>query len=356
MKRLLLTLLLLQGCSSWKQKDFQKEVEKGQEIEAAVEVDEKLREKFEVQQVPEKPEEKAHEKTADKTGPVKIKTSKKSSSVKSNTPGIVKASESEALKEVKPKEPPADYPEEMKALNEKAKAIWDQYKPNHRIGEKVFLDIHYLGMTVGKIMFTNKGKRMINNKEVWHFYARFKSAPFYSNIYELDNTVDTYVTTDKFLSSRYSLVQRESKQDIDDLQLHDRDQFKTFWFYKQKKSDGAVKEKQKEGYIPFYSIDPFSVLFLFQGLPLKNNDAFDIPVINKGKVLLLKTLVEGREIIETVKGRKKAIRIHATTKYTGDHLKSGDLYFWISDDEHRNLLRVRAKIKIGSVTADIVDG
>ena len=55
-----------------------------------------------------------------------------------------------------------------------------------------------------------------------------------------------------------------------------------------------------------------------------------------------------RETIETEKGKKRAIRIHATTKYSGDHLKSGDLYFWFSDDESRTLLKARAKIKIGS--------
>lgn len=350
-----MALLLLQGCStSWKQKDFQKEVEKDKEVEPSVQVDEGLREKFEVKSV----EEKTPHTKAEGRPVVKVKTPKKIAPKKEKekvaAPEEVKGTE--APKEVKPKGPPADYPEEMKALNEKARAVWEQYRSNHYVDEKVFLDIHYLGMTVGKIMFTNKGKRMINNKEVWHFHARFKSAPFYSNIYELDDIIDTYVTTDKFLSIRYSLVQRESKQDVDDLQLHDRDQFKTFWFYKKKKSDGTLKEKQKEGYIPFFSIDPFSVLFLYQGLPLKNNDTFDIPVINKGKILVLKSVIEGREVIETKLGRKKAIRIHATTKYTGDHLKSGDLYLWISDDDRRILLRARAKIKIGSVTADIVDG
>ena len=98
---------------------------------------------------------------------------------------------------------PADYPPEMVTINEKAKKVWDVYQSNHHINEKIFLDIHYLGMTVGKIMVTNKGKNVIDNKEVWHFHARFKSAPFYSSIYELDDTVDTFVTTDKFLSLSY---------------------------------------------------------------------------------------------------------------------------------------------------------
>ena len=353
MKRLVLALLVVSaGCSTWKQKDFEKELDKPSE-EAQPKVvttkkEEKLLEKFEVQPVDETKISKK-EATTKKVAPKKIQNTK---AVKVSASKTAKT-ETQIVHAIK--NPPKDYPPELLAVNAKAKKVWDQYKPNHRVDEKVYLDIHYLGMTVGKIMAHNKGKKMINDKEVWHFHARFKSAPFYSNIYELDDTVDTYVTTDQFLSTRYSLIQRETKQDVDDLQLHDRDQYKTFWFYHQKKSDGTVRDRKKEELIPYFSIDPFSVLFFYQGLPLKDKDIYEIPLINKGKILILHSEVEGREKIKTSNGSKNSIRVHATTQYTGETLKSGDLYFWFSDDEKRTLLKAQAKIKIGSVTADIVE-
>lgn len=359
MKGFALALLIFSGCSSWKQKDFEKDLSKPTE-EAAPAVattakDEKLLEKFEVQTVEEAKAEIKKEEAI-----VQKKTAAQKTRPKGTVETQRKPDTKPEVKTMTPKAPvvkvlPKDYPEEMVTINTKAKKVWDIYKPNHFVNQKIFLDIHYLGMTVGKIMVVNQGKKVINNKEVWHFHARFKSAPFYSNIYELDDTVDTYVTTDQFLSSRYSLVQRETKQNVDDLQLHDRDQFKTFWFYHQKKSDGSVRDKKISEYIPFYSTDPFSVLFFYQGLPLKNGDVYEIPLINKGKILILKSQVEGRETIETEKGKKRAIRIHATTTYTGETLKSGDLYFWFTDDEQRTLIKARAKIKIGSVTADVVE-
>jgi hypothetical protein len=346
-KELLVLLLLLSSCSSWKQKDFEKELssrpEEAKPIDGAASPKvEKLLEKFEVQPVEEAKQ---------------VETKKPSPVIAKPKPVLKKATPVEKKAEVVPPAPkfPKNYPENYKTINENAKKIWDLYKPNHFVDQKVYLDIYYLGMTVGKIMVENKGKKILNDKEVWHFHARFKSAPFYSNIYELDDTVDTYVTTDKFLSTKYSLVQRESKQDIDDLQLHDRDLLKTFWFYKRKKEDGSIKEKKEEKFIPYFSVDPFSVLFFYQGLPLANGDVYEIPLINKGKILIFKSQVEGRETIKTSKGQRQAIRVHATTKYTGETLKSGDLYFWFSDDDKRTLLKAQAKIKIGSVTAEIVD-
>ncbi len=354
MKSFMVLCLLMTACSSWKQKDFEKSLEKpsAESIPDVPVKDKKLLEKFEVQDKKPSPVE------VKKEIPEPVKEVKKTSvpvaPKKSQAPVVVKKNEPAPVAAPEVKGPPKNYPPELLPLNEKGKAVWAQYKPNHSIGQKVFLDIHYLGMTVGKIMVLNQGKKMVNGKEVWHFHARFKSAPFYSNIYELDDIVDTYVLTENFMSVRYSLVQRESKQAIDDLQLHDRDALKTFWFYKQKKSDGKIKNKDVKKPIPYYSVDPFSVLFLYQGLPLRDGDVYEIPIINKGKILMLNSLVEGRESIETEFGMKKAIRLHATTKYTGETLKSGDLYFWFSDDSERKLLKASAKIKIGSVTADIV--
>lgn len=355
MKIWLVAILILSSCSS-KKKDraFQESLDKPGEVTPQVQVaaPEKLLEKFEVVKIEEAV---VAPKPATTQQPV-IKPAVTKKVLKPEPKKVLKP-DLPLTQDVPVSKLPADYPEELIKINSKAESVWKQYSPNHFANEKIFLDIHYLGMTVGKIMVTNRGKKMINGKEVWHFHSRFKSAPFYSNIYELDDTVDTYVTTDQFLSIRYSLIQRESKQDVDDLQLNDRDQMKTFWFYKQKKSDGELKNKEKNAYIPYFSIDPFSMLFFFQGLPMKNNDIYEIPIINKAKMLILRSEVEGREEINTEdKDNVKAIRVHATTQYTGETLKSGDMYLWFSDDSQRRLLKAQAKIKIGSVTADIVEG
>ena len=358
MKIWLMAILVLSGCSSAKKdRDFMESLDRPGEVTPEVEVKapEQLLEKFEVEKID----------STVTSAPVVAKQGKAKSEQKKKAPILVTKPQSKDIKETKLLKPktgvskklPVDYPEELLAINKKAEAVWKNYVPNHFVDEKVYLDIHYLGMTVGKIMVTNRGKKFIHGKEVWHFHARFKSAPFYSSIYELDDTVDTYITTDQFLSLRYSLIQRESKQDVDDLQLNDREQMKTFWFYKQKKSDGTLRNKEKNAFIPHFSIDPFSVLFFYQGLPMKNGDVYEIPIINKSKILILKSEVEGREKIDTeIKNNVNAIRVHATTKYTGETLKDGDLYFWFTDDEKRTLIKAQAKIKIGSVTADIVDG
>jgi hypothetical protein len=353
-KYLLILLVFFISSCSWRQRDFERDIKNSPDPVSNVEVtNRELIEKFEIKPTnPEPPptlKTETDSKKPQASAKVKVVEKVKTKIVKTPVKKVVTTTIKKEVQTL-----PEDYPNELADLNTRAQKVWEQFRPVENVGDKTYLDINYLGMTIGKISIENRGKEMINNKEVWHYHSRFKSAPFYSSIYELDDTVDAYVETNQFLSMKYSLMQRESKQDIDDLQLFDRDRMKLFWFYKRVKSDKSVKNKQGESFIPYFSIDPFSTLFLLQGLPLKNNDHYEIPIINKDKIMVLKVKVEGREKIDTNIGKKKAIRIHATTQYTGETLKSGDLTFWFADDDKRTLLEAKAKIKLGSVTAEIV--
>lgn len=346
---LLLPLAILTSCS-WRQRDFERELKDAPTTSPQVEVSNKeLLEKFETKPIESEPAKTPAPAQVVQKAPTRIVEKVETKVINAPVKKVVTTTIKQEVKTL-----PADYPNELLETNAKAKKVWDLYRPNHQEGEKVFLDIYYMGMTVGKIMVENKGKEVMNGREVWHFHSRFKSAPFYSSIYELDDTVDTYVDTNQFLSMKYTLIQRESKQNIDDLQLFDRDQMKLYWFYKRENAKKKIRNKEGENYIPYFSIDPFSVLYLFQGLPLGDNDVYEIPVVNKDKLMILKAKVEGRETLKTDIGRRKAIKLHATTQYTGQTLKSGDMTFWFSDDEKRTLLRAKAKIKLGSVTAEIV--
>jgi hypothetical protein len=250
---------------------------------------------------------------------------------------------------------PTDYPAELKLADKRAEESWKLFKPLFDTDEKMMLDVDYLGMTVGKVVLRYRGLKSINAKSVHHFQAFFKSAPFYSAIYELDDQLDTFVEKENFVGVRSNLVQRESKQDVDEVQLYDRETLRTTAYQKRVK-DGKTKKSNWSGFIPKWSIDPLSVLWLIRGLPLKTGDKYYLPIVNKGKTLVLEATVAAREVIKTKVGEKASIRVHAFTQYTGKTLKSGDMTFWLTDDKVHTLIRAKAKIKIGSVFAELAEG
>ena len=65
------------------------------------------------------------------------------------------------------------------------------------------------------------------------------------------------------------------------------------------------------------------------------------------------------ERVENVKGpwgTLEAARILVVMPFQGIFLNQGNLRVWITTDERRIPLRMKAKVIIGSITADLVDG
>jgi hypothetical protein len=249
---------------------------------------------------------------------------------------------------------PSEYPEEYKAYDAKAKIAWDKFNPIFYTGEQSIMAVTYLGVTAGHITIMSKELTSLNNKPAYHFYARFKSSDSYRYFYWLDDKLDSYVEKTTFLPMKYSLVQREKKQNVDDLQLFDFKKMMTYNWYKRVK-EGSNKDEKGEARIPKYAQDSFSALQFVRGLPLNKGEKYEFPVITRGKFWILKVEVMGEETISIMNKDVKAIKIKAETNFPGVLQKSGDINFWYGTDPERRLLKFQAKIKLGSLYGELVE-
>jgi hypothetical protein len=283
--------------------------------------------------------------------PMKTVTQKKTVTVKKSKKLKI---EKIASLEIEKDPYPADYPAELKALDEASKKIWLSYKPLVFQDEEIHFTVKYLGVTAGYVVLKTKGIVNIAGKQAFHYFAQLNSAAFYEMIYKVDDQIYTYLDRNTFLPIKYSLVQRESGQSIDDLQLFDAEQLKTFYWYKRIKKDKEKKEEDS-AYVPKYFQDSFSALFFVRGLPLKLGDEYEFPVATRSKIWVLKVKVSAIEKIE-IKGQEiEAIKIDAETRFPGILKKSGDINFWYSNDDQKRLLKFSAKIKIGSVAGELTE-
>jgi hypothetical protein len=248
----------------------------------------------------------------------------------------------------------AEYSEEFKGYDIKSKLVWDKFKPVFYEGEQSIMSISYLGVTAGHITITSQNVVTLKNKLAYHYFARFKSNDSYRYFYWLDDKLDTYVEKETFLPMKYSLTQREKKQNVDDLQLFDFDKLMTYHWYKRVK-EGSNKEEKIEKPIPRYAQDSFAALQLVRGLPLIKGDVYEFPIVTRGKIWLLKVEVLGEDLINVGNKEVKAIKIKAETNFPGVLKKSGDIIFWYGNDQEKRLLKFQAKIKIGSVFGELVE-
>lgn len=262
------------------------------------------------------------------------------------------------IKTPEPKEqaavPVDEYSEVFKGYDAKSKLAWDKFKPVFYQGEQSIMSLTYLGVTAGYITILSKEVVSMNNKSVFHFFTRFKSSDSYSYFYWLDDKIDSYVEKETFLPVKYSLIQREKKQNVDDLQLFDFNKMKTFFWYKRIK-EGSNKDEKGSGPIPKLTQDSFSALQFIRGLPLQKGDVYEFPVATRGKIWLLKVDVIAEEVINVDGKDVRAVKIKAETHFPGVLKKSGDIYFWYGTDPERRLLKFQAKIKIGSIYGELVE-
>ena len=249
---------------------------------------------------------------------------------------------------------PPEYPQDLKDYDAVSKSIWDRFKPIFYQGEQSIMAISYLGVTAGYITISSKDIVKINDKIAYHYYARFKSKDAYRYFYWLDDTIETFIEKSTFLPTKYSLIQREKKQNVDDLELFDFKKLRTYHWYKRVK-EGNNKEERIDNFIPRFSQDSFSALQFVRGLPLKKGDLYDFPVVTRGKPWLLKIEVMGEEIISVNGSDVNAFRLKAETHFPGVLQKSGDINFWYSADETRKLVKFQAKVKLGSIYGELVE-
>lgn len=250
---------------------------------------------------------------------------------------------------------PADYPVSYSELDKKSKPIWDQVRAPNRKGEKSVFRVKFLGITVGDAVIENMGLTTMAERSAFYYQLRLKSASFYSSIYYLDDLLESHVDRETLTPLRYSVRQRETKQDVDDLQLFSPKERKTyFWYRRLKKADGSEKKKQVEAFTPRYFLDHFSGFHLIRGLPLDKLKNVEFPLVSRAELSLMQLKFLQEETIEIMGKDIKAWKIAVEAKFHDGLKKKGDIVFWYEAGGAYRLLKFEGRIKIGTAKGELV--
>jgi hypothetical protein len=250
---------------------------------------------------------------------------------------------------------PEDYPKHFLEWGPIYAQTWEDFSPALQDGEEVTVNIKYLGLIVGEVKMTTGLEKKVGETPAVRFRGVLKSSDYYAYIYRLEDVVESFVDPKTFLPIKYTVTQRETRQSVDDLQLFDHNQHKTFHWYKRIKKDSNRNEK-KVDYIPEKVLDSFTPLFFIRYLPLKMNYKFQIPVVTRGETWMLTGTVVSEEWLTVMNGKfkTKAWKIAVDTNFPGVLKKRGEAIFWFSQEHNHLPLKFEAKVKIGTVSGEII--
>ena len=250
------------------------------------------------------------------------------------------------------KYPKENYPEQYIAIDKNSAQFWNSFSPIIIEGEQAIFSVTYGGISTGNITIETRKSTVLGGKAAYHFHSRMKTSSFYSYLYEVDDIADSYVQQSNFLPLKFSLIQRQSAQDIDDLQLFDQEKLEVYTFYKRVRSKKVKKRKEVKPIPRFYQ-DPISVLYFLRGMPMETGKSYRIPFMNKGVAEILEVEFGEIEELNTDIGLRKAYKVMVSSAHEGKTIKGGAMRFWFSADEDRVFLKFSAKIKIGSIVGRI---
>lgn len=212
-----------------------------------------------------------------------------------------------------------------------------------KAGEKLTFDVKYGFVTAGVATMAIPKIKRISGREAYHVTFEVNSVPSFDWIYKVRDRYETYIDTKGIFPWRFEQHIREGGYTRD---------FSAF--FDQRK--GKAKTSEGEYDIPKYVNDIVSAFYLartFDYSKMKEGDRLNLKNFYKDKVYDLDVKYIGKETIEVPAGKFDCIIVEPLVQEGGLFKNEGNIVVWLTNDDLKIPVRVKTKVVIGSIDADL---
>lgn len=108
--------------------------------------------------------------------------------------------------------------------------------------------------------------------------------------------------------------------------------------------------------IPAATLDTLSSFFFVRTLKLEVGSSVFLTILDNKKIWNVEVKILKKEKIKTKLGTFDTIVIKPLMQSEGIMERKGDMYIWLTDDERLLPVKMKTKVKVGSITATLVGG
>ncbi|MBT4760351.1 MAG: DUF3108 domain-containing protein [Bdellovibrionaceae bacterium] len=220
-------------------------------------------------------------------------------------------------------------------------------------GEKVVLDLKYFKMKAGKLIISTKPYIEVNGKKSYHFEVSIHSSKIFSMFYKLDNIAHSYVDFLTFRPYSHTVHLKESAQVKEARSFFDWEKLEANYWENRIAKDGKKSSKKLNWNIKDYSQNVISALFYFRAFTFTLGKTIEFYVADNKTNITFKGKLLRKEVINTSIGKIKTIVMKPEFVVDGSFKPVGDIFFWLTDDNKKQIVRIQSKIKIGSIFAEV---
>ena len=221
-------------------------------------------------------------------------------------------------------------------------------KPGFAAGERFTYRVSWLGLHAATAVMEVGHAPPSNGRQMLRFLTTAMSSPVVTKFYAVDNRVESVVDAETFLPQRLLFRRREGRRKNDfDVTFHH--------------TQGNVLSI-KDGVpttipIPSGTQDSISCLYAIRNMSsLRPGFSQTMTVHHDKKNYRLEVRIEAIEKVRGPWGEVEAIRALAIMPFQGIFLNEGNIRVWFTNDDRRIPVKMKARVVVGSVVADLVDG
>ena len=211
------------------------------------------------------------------------------------------------------------------------------------VGEKLTFDVKYGFVTAGVAEMAIPEFKKISGRDVYHITFRVNSVSSFDPFYKVRDRYESYLDKEGLFPWRFEQHIREGGYKRDFAAFFDQRRGKA------KTSEGTYD-------IPKYVNDIVSAFYLARTFDYDNferGDRIHLENFYKDKVYPLDVVYLGKETIEVEAGKFECIMVEPLVEEGGLFKSEGSLVLWLSDDDLRIPVKVKTKIIIGSINAEL---
>lgn len=217
-----------------------------------------------------------------------------------------------------------------------------------QVGEQLTYDISWLAITAGTAVMAVSDAGSDGDRPLAKLITTAQSRPVITKFFPVDNRVESIVDPATLLPEHLIFRRREGKKKEDiEYAFHQKEGTVTVV------KNGAT-EKQE---MPLGTQDVISCLYYARSeLALQPGASLTMNVYHDKKNRKIDVRVEEIETVSGPWGEVETARVLVIMPFQGLFLNKGNIRVWFTNDDRRIPVRMKAKVVIGSIVADLVSG